>query len=86
MLFRSGWVASSAGLDICDGPMTVGPVRSSDTLTLARDGNGWRLNGTASRLPYAAHAEKIVLIADSPDGEMAVALSPDSAPQPAAAA
>jgi acyl-CoA dehydrogenase len=70
----AGWVAASAGLDLVDGPMTVAPVRSGDTLTLARDGNGWRLSGIASRLPYATHADRVVLIADGPDGEMAVAL------------
>ncbi len=70
----AGWVAASAGLDTVDGPMTVGPVRAGDKLTLERDGNGWRLSGTASRLPYASSAERIVLIVDGPDGEMAVAL------------
>ncbi len=70
----AGWIASSAGLDLVDGPMTVGPVRASDRLTLTRDGNGWRLNGAASRLPYASFTERIVLIADGPDGEMAVSL------------
>ena len=70
----AGWVAASAGLDTVDGPMTVGPVRATDVLTLTADGNGWRLNGTASRLPYATSAERIILIADGPDGEMAVAL------------
>ncbi|HEX3994681.1 MAG TPA: acyl-CoA dehydrogenase family protein [Acetobacteraceae bacterium] len=70
----AGWAAASCGLETSDGPMTVGPVRSSDTLTLARDGNGWRLSGTASRLPYASFATRTILIADSPDGEMVVAL------------
>lgn len=70
----AGWIAASAGLDTVDGPMTVGPVRATDVLTLTADGNGWRLNGTASRLPYATNAERIILIADGPDGEMAVAL------------
>lgn len=79
----AGWIASSAGLEIGDGPMTVGPVRASDKLTLTRDGNGWRLNGTASRLPYASHAERIVLIVDGPDGEMAVSLEATTAPTPA---
>lgn len=79
----AGWVASSAGLDIIDGPMTIGPVRAGDTLTLTRDGNGWRLNGTASRVPYASFSERIVLIADGPDGEMAVAIDRDAAPAPA---
>jgi alkylation response protein AidB-like acyl-CoA dehydrogenase len=54
--------------------MAVGPVRAGDRLTLERDGNGWRLSGRASRLPYARAARRIVLIADGPDGEMAVAL------------
>ncbi|HVZ09681.1 acyl-CoA dehydrogenase family protein [Rhodopila sp.] len=70
----AGWVAAGAGLEVADGPMTVGPVRPGETLTLAQDGNGWRLSGTASRLPYASHAARTVLIADGPDGEMAVAL------------
>jgi len=70
----AGWVAASAGLEPSDGPMTVGPVRASDKLTLERDGNGWRLSGTASRLPYASHTDRTVLIADGPDGEMAVVL------------
>ena len=76
----AGWIASSAGLDISDGPMTVGPVRASDRLTLTRDGNGWRLSGTASRLPYASFAERIVLIADGPDGELAVVLEGSAGP------
>jgi acyl-CoA dehydrogenase len=70
----AAWVAAGAKLDVTDRPMTVGPVRAADTLALTRDGNGWRLTGTASRLPYAHHAARIVLIADGPAGEMAVAL------------
>ena len=70
----AGWVAASAGLDTVDGPMTVGPVRAADVLALERDGNGWRLSGKASRLPYAATAARTVLIADGPDSEMAVVI------------
>jgi acyl-CoA dehydrogenase len=68
----AGWAAASCGLETSDGPMTVGPVRSADRLNLARDGNGWRLSGVATRLPYASFATRTVLIADSPDGEMVV--------------
>jgi hypothetical protein len=50
-------VASSAGLEISEQPMTVGPVRADDRLTLERDGNGWRLSGRASRLPWATSAD-----------------------------
>ena len=70
----AAWVASSAGLEISEQPMTVGPVRADDRLTLERDGNGWRLSGRASRLPWATNAARIVLLADGPDGEMAVSL------------
>jgi acyl-CoA dehydrogenase len=70
----AGWVAASAGLELSDGPMTVGPVRGADRLSVVRDGNGWRLSGKAERVPYASHATKTVLIADGPDAEMAVAI------------
>src|SRR3954454_13544366 len=70
----AGWVAAGAGLEPSDGPMTVGPVRGADRLRLVRDGNGWRLSGKSSRVPYASHVAKTVLIADGPDGEMAVVL------------
>ena len=71
----AGWAAAACGLETSDGPMTVGPVRMSDKLTLERDGNGWRLSGVATRVPYAAHAARTVLIADGPDGEMAVSVA-----------
>jgi acyl-CoA dehydrogenase len=70
----AGWAAAACGLETSDGPMTIGPVRASDKLDLQRDGNGWRLNGTASRLPYGGVANRAVLIVDGPDGEMAVSI------------
>jgi acyl-CoA dehydrogenase len=77
----AGWAAASCGLETSDGPMTVGPVRAADRLTLERDGNGWRLSGAATRLPYASHATRTVLIADGPDGEMVVSLEGTSGAQ-----
>lgn len=70
----AGWVAASAGLELSDGPMTVGPVRATDRLAVERDGNGWRLSGVAGRVPYASHAARTMLVADGPEGEMAVGL------------
>jgi acyl-CoA dehydrogenase len=75
----AAWVASSAGLQISEQPMTVGPVRAGDRLDLERDGNGWRLSGRASRLPWAAQVERIVLLAEGPDGEMVVVLDGEGA-------
>ncbi len=68
----AAWVASAAGLPVSEQPMTVGPVRPDDRLTLERAGNGWRLFGRASRLPWGAQAGQVVLIADGPDGETVV--------------
>jgi acyl-CoA dehydrogenase len=70
----AGWAAASCGLETSDGPMTVGPVRAADKLALTRDGNGWRLSGAATRLPYASFATRTILLADGPDGEMVVGL------------
>lgn len=70
----AAWVASTAGLPVSERPMTVGPVRTDDRLTLQRDGNAWRLTGRVNRLPWATDAARIVLLADGPDGAMAVAL------------
>jgi acyl-CoA dehydrogenase len=73
------WVASNAGLQVSEQPMTVGPVRAGDRLTLDQDGNGWQLSGRAARLPWAAQAGRIVLLAVEPDGKMALALDGVSA-------
>jgi len=70
----AGWAAAAAGLELTDAPMSVGPVRAGDTLTLNRDGNGWRLTGSASRMPYARDAARTVLLAGGPDGEMVLSL------------
>lgn len=70
----AGWIAASAGLELSDGPMAVGPVHATDRLVVERDGNGWRLSGVAGRVPYASHAVRTMLIADGPEGEMAVGL------------
>ena len=75
----AGWIADAAGLPLGDdplasGPMAVGPVRGADRLSVTRDDNGWRLTGRVSRVPYARHAARTVLIADGLQQEMAVML------------
>jgi alkylation response protein AidB-like acyl-CoA dehydrogenase len=64
----AAWAASTAGFTVDERPMTIGPVRADEKLTLQRDGNGWRLFGRASRLPWGHDAGNIVLVADDPDG------------------
>jgi acyl-CoA dehydrogenase len=72
LLTETGWLASSAGFSVNEQPMMVGPVRTGETLPLERDGNGWRLFGRVSRLPWGRDAGSIALIATDPDGRSMV--------------
>jgi alkylation response protein AidB-like acyl-CoA dehydrogenase len=47
-------------------------VRAGERLTLQRDGNGWRLFGRASRVPWGRQAGRVVLLATDPDGNSMV--------------
>lgn len=52
-----------AGLALADGPATLAPVHPDDRFVLDRDGPGWRLRGTARRVPWAAHSTQIAVLA-----------------------
>ena len=73
----AGWVLAKAGLEVPEGVLTVAPVRIADVPTLEREGAGWRLRGTAARVPWARDAAAVAVLAAVPDG-MAVALAPAS--------
>jgi acyl-CoA dehydrogenase len=60
----AGSILAEAGLDAPLGPMTVAPVHIDEGLTLARQGGGWALSGRASRVPWGARAEHVVVVAD----------------------
>ena len=69
----AGWAAAACGLETSDGPMTVGPVRGARYADVAA-GRQWLAavgHGVAGAV--CALAARTVLIADGPDGEMAVA-------------
>ena len=70
----AAWLAAEAGLPVIEGPMSFGPVRPQDRLTVERDGAGWRLSGQATRVPWGRQAERLVLLVDGPGGAMVVAL------------
>jgi len=64
-----GWLLDQAGLDVPLGPLTIAPVHQDDTLRLEGAAGGWRLSGTASRVPWGAAASHLVVVAaggDSP--------------------
>ena len=71
----AGWLLARAGLPVPDGPLTLAPVRLKDALSLRWAGGGWRLTGTASRIPWARDAAAIVVLAAEPGVDLpAVAL------------
>jgi len=73
----AGWLLAQAGLPVPEGAMTVAPVRVADVLTLRRMAGGWRLAGTASRIPWARDAAAVVALAEGPDGPAVALLRPD---------
>ena len=69
----AAWLLSASGLDVPLGPLTVAPVRPGDMLALTRDGGGWRLNGTAARVPWGASVGHVVVSAEG-GGKRMIAL------------
>jgi len=75
----AGWLLSAAGIPMWEGspaamgPLSVAPVREGDVLTAKRDGAGWRIEGTATRVPWARQCGTIAVLADF-DGKGIVAL------------
>jgi acyl-CoA dehydrogenase len=61
----ASWLLAGAGLDIPDGPLTVGPVRDGESLTLTPADGGWRVSGTITRVPWARDVDRVVVLADS---------------------
>ncbi len=66
----AGVILAEAGLDVPLGPMTVAPVYADERLTLARQGAGFTLSGRATRVPWGARAEHVVVVADGEGGPM----------------
>jgi acyl-CoA dehydrogenase len=61
----ASWLLGGAGMDIPDGPLTVGPVRDGESVTLTKVDGGWRVSGTLSRVPWARDVDRLVVLAGS---------------------
>jgi acyl-CoA dehydrogenase len=61
----ASWLLAGAGLRIPDGPLTAGPVRDGESVTLTPVDGGWRLSGTISRVPWARNADHLVILANA---------------------
>lgn len=71
----ASWLLAEAGLDAPSGPMTLAPTQAGDTLRLERAGGGWRLHGTAARVPWGRQAAHVVVVAEA-GGRVMVARAP----------
>jgi acyl-CoA dehydrogenase len=69
----ASWLLAGAGLDVPPGPLTIAPVQAGESLRLSRADRGWRLGGTAARVPWGAAARHIVTVQEV-DGRAMVAL------------
>src|SRR5262245_33672232 len=49
----AGWLLSGAGVARPEGPLTIAPVKEGESIAASRDGTAWRLQGKASRVPWA---------------------------------
>jgi acyl-CoA dehydrogenase len=61
----ASWLLAGAGLEIPDGPLTAGPVRDGETVTLTPVAGGWHVSGTITRVPWARNVDRLVVLADS---------------------
>ena len=69
----AGWLLARAGLPVPPGVLTLAPVRRG-ALALRREGGGWRLTGTATRVPWGRDAAALAVLAEGPDGPMAASV------------
>ncbi|MGE0224171.1 MAG: acyl-CoA dehydrogenase family protein [Acetobacteraceae bacterium] len=74
----AGWMLAQAGIAVPAGPLTVAPVAGAESLVLQPDGAGWRLTGTAHRVPWGRNAVAAAVLAER-DGAGLVALVPREA-------
>ena len=72
----AGWLLSSAGIDLPEGPLAVAPVRVGEAISAQRDVTGWRLQGKAGRVPWAAQARAIAVLAQAGDETMVALVAP----------
>jgi acyl-CoA dehydrogenase len=76
----ASWLLAQARLEVPLGPLTVAPVRETESLRLTQSGGAWQLSGTVSGVPWGAAAGHVVVVADV-DGTPLVALVRQGAAQ-----
>jgi acyl-CoA dehydrogenase len=64
----AGHLLGRAGLNVPNGPLSLAPV-AAGSITATRTGSGWRIEGSAARIPWARHAAGIVILAEAKEGQ-----------------
>jgi acyl-CoA dehydrogenase len=59
----ASWLLAAAGLEVPDGPLTAGPVRDGESVTLSGPDGGWHVSGTLTRVPWGRNVERLVVLA-----------------------
>lgn len=72
----AGWMLHACGLRVPEGPMTIAPVAVEDRIDLQRTAQGWRLSGTARRVPWAADAGHLVIVGKADGKDIVAAVQP----------
>jgi acyl-CoA dehydrogenase len=68
----AGWLLSSAGVAVAEGPLTA----VAADLAVAPRRDGWQVRGTLERVPWARCAEAIAVLTPGPGGSVVLALGP----------
>ena len=72
----AGWLLSSAGLAVPEGPLTIAPAARPHDLALSRSGEDWTLSGTARGVPWARHANALAVLVGAGDDSVVACLEP----------
>ena len=68
-----GWLLARAGLPV---PARHPVSTARGAVVLRRDGSGWSVSGTVTRVPWARQAARIVLLAQTCEGPAVVSVDP----------
>lgn len=60
----ASWLLAGAGLEVPQGMVTLAPVRRADVMSVRREAGGWRVAGSAARVPWGRDAMAVVVFGD----------------------
>ena len=60
----AGWALAGSGLKVPSGPLAIAPVAAGDAIDIVKAGESWTVSGTARHVPWARHADHIVVVGD----------------------